>query len=642
MSTLDVKSFVGWLAEQPPGKKLWLFLAAVGVVLGGLSLIGSPPAEQQAVLQGAVGGATNAKAADAAAPAAVAPAAVTPAAGVAQAAAPVVAGAALGGASQPPGAAGKPVKTVTIARGSEPKALSGDNTAVAPAPPSVAGGVAPQSSAATPSAPASEGSASSAAAPVSGTATRDAGTGPRVAEAPAAPTAPPANAPPAQPPPAPSIATAAPAPVPSPPQAQKAATKTMNIQDVKSPGGISAWLVEEHSVPLLALRFVFDGGSSQDPIGKEGIANFITAMMDEGAGDLDAAAFQERMEELAVRMSFEDNRDGFYGNFETLSANREPALEMLKLALNKPRFDADATERIRKQLLANLAFAAKNPQQVAGKSWAEAAFPGHPYGRSANGTPETVAAIQPADLETFRKRTFARDTLRVVAVGDIDAKQLGLILDQVFGDLPAKAELTPVPATVPKPVEKLKVIEMDVPQSVVQFGMAGVGRKDPDFIPAFVMNHILGGGGFASRLTEEVREKRGLAYSVYSYLQPSKRAAVFAGGVATRNEAVKESIDVIRAELARMATDGPTPTELANSKSYLTGSFALQFDTNSKIANQLLWMLNEDMGIDYPARRNALIEAVTLDDVKRAAARILTVDDLLVTVVGKPIGLGRT
>ncbi len=639
MSTRDVKSFVNWLGEQPPGKKLWLFLAAVGVVLGGLSLIGSPPAEQQAILQGRASGAASAKAADAASPAAAAPGAVTPVATMAQAAAPVVAGDALGSASQPPGAAGKPVKTVTIPRGSEPKAVSGDTTGGAPASPAVAGVAASEGSAAKANVAASEPARS---APASGPTVADAGSGSRLAQAPAAPNAPPANAPPAQPTPAPSISTAAPAPVPAPPQAQKAATKTMNIQDVKSPGGISAWLVEEHSVPLLALRFVFDGGSSQDPVGKEGIANFMTAMMDEGAGDLDAAAFQERMEELAVRMSFEDTRDGFYGNFETLSANREPALEMLKLAINKPRFDADATDRIRKQLLANLAYAAKNPQQVAGKSWAEAAFPGHPYGRPSNGTPETVAAIQSTDLEAFRKRTFARDTLRVVAVGDIDAKQLGLILDQVFGDLPAKAELSPVPATVPKPVEKLKVIEMDVPQSVVQFGMAGVGRKDPDFIPAFVMNHILGGGGFASRLTEEVREKRGLAYSVYSYLQPSKRAAVFAGGVATKNEAVKESIDVIRAELKRMATDGPTPTELANSKSYLTGSFALQFDTNSKIANQLLWMLNEDMGIDYPSRRNALIDAVTLEDVKRAAARILTVDDLLITVVGKPVGLGPT
>lgn len=415
----------------------------------------------------------------------------------------------------------------------------------------------------------------------------------------------------------------------------------MNIQDVKSPGGISAWLVEEHGVPLIALRFVFDGGSSQDPAGKEGLANFITAMLDEGAGDLDATKFQERLEELAVRMSFEDAKDALYGNFETLTVNREPALEMLRLAINKPRFDADAVERIRKQLLANLAYAAKNPQQVASMAWYEGAFPGHPYGRHANGTPESIAAVQSGDLEAFRKRTFARDTLKVVAVGDIDAKSLGEILDKVFGDLPAKAELTPVPNTEPNAHGKLKIVEMDVPQSVVQFGMPGLARKDDDFIPAFVMNQILGGSGFASRLTEEVREKRGLAYSVYSYLQPLRHAAMFGGGVATKNDAVKQSIDVIRAELERMAKDGPTETELANAKSYLTGSFALRFDTSSKIASQLLWMLHEDMGIDYPTRRNSFIDAVTMEDVKRAARRVLKVDDLFITVVGKPKGLGN-
>ena len=191
----------------------------------------------------------------------------------------------------------------------------------------------------------------------------------------------------------------------------------------------------------------------------------------------------------------------------------------------------------------------------------------------------------------------------------------------------------------PEPTEKLKVVEMDVPQSVVQFGMNGLARKDPDFMPAFVLNQILGGGGFASRLTEEVREKRGLAYSVYSYLQPYKHVAIFGGGVATKNEEVGQSLEVIRGELKRMAEDGPTPTELANAKSYLTGSFALRFDTNAKIANQLLWMLQEEMGIDYVEKRNALVDAVALDDVKRAAKRLLTVDDLIVTVVGKPKGL---
>jgi zinc protease len=247
--------------------------------------------------------------------------------------------------------------------------------------------------------------------------------------------------------------------------------------------------------------------------------------------------------------------------------------------------------------------------------------------------------ISGQDLEAYRKSVFARDTLKVVAVGDIDAATLGAMLDKVFGDLPAKAQLETIPSTAPAAKDKLEVIEMDVPQSVAQFGMLGIPRKDPDFMAAFVLNQILGGGGFASRLTEEVREKRGLAYSVYSYIQPYQHVAIFGGGVATKNEEIAQSLDVIRAELKRMADDGPTPAELDNAKKYLTGSFALRFDSNSKIANQLLWMLREEMGIDYVDKRNALIEAITLDDLKRVAKRLLRTDDLIVTVVGKPKGL---
>lgn len=417
----------------------------------------------------------------------------------------------------------------------------------------------------------------------------------------------------------------------------------MKIQSVKSPGGIEAWLVQENSVPLMAMRFAFEGGNSQDPNGSEGVANFLTAMMDEGAGDLNARQFQERTEEIAMRMSFDDSRDAFYGSFETLTANRDEAVELLKLAINKPRFDDDAVERIRGQLLASLVFAAKDPDRVASRDWFAAAFPNHPYGRPTNGTEQSISKITREDLEKYRKRIFAKDTLKVVAVGDIDPETFGKLLDQVFGDLPEKADLTPVPQVAPKTGGILDVIEMPVPQSVAVFGLGGVARKDPDFIPAFVMNHILGGGGFSSRLMEEVREKRGLAYSVYSYLQPYQHASIFAGGVATKNEEIGQSLDVIKAELQRMAKDGPTPEELQNAKDYLTGSYALRFDTNAKIANQLLGIMQDDLGIGYVDERNKLIEAVTLDDVKRAAARILQTDNLITTVVGQPKNLkGRS
>lgn len=410
----------------------------------------------------------------------------------------------------------------------------------------------------------------------------------------------------------------------------------MKIQTVKSPGGIEAWLVEEHAVPMLALRFAFDGGSSQDPAGKEGVANFLTAMLDEGAGDLKSREFQERMEDLAMRMNYEEAKDAFYGNFQTLTKNRDEAAELLKLALNKPRFDDDAVERIRQQLLASLAYAARDPDKVAQNEWYSVAFAGHPYARPANGTPDTVGKLTGADLEAYRKRVFAKDTLKVVAVGDITPEQLGKMLDDVFGGLPAKADLSPVAKTDPVGGGRQTIVDMDVPQSVAVFGLGAMPRKDPDFMAAFVLNQIIGGGGFASKLMEEVREKRGLAYSVYTYVYPFQHTSIFSGGVATRNDMMGQSLDIIRAELQKMANGDVSQTDLDNAKNYLIGSYPLRFDTNAKIASQLLGLRMDGFGPEYVDERNAMVAAVTLDDLKRVAKRLLDTNNLIVTVVGKP------
>jgi zinc protease len=416
----------------------------------------------------------------------------------------------------------------------------------------------------------------------------------------------------------------------------------MKVQEVKSPGGINAWLVESNTVPLIAMRFAFDGGgSTQDPDGKEGVANFLASMLDEGAGDLLAKSFQERMEELAMRMSFDDGRDAFYGSFETLNENRDEAAKLLALAVTKPRFDQEAIERMRKQHLAGLAYAARDPQRVASEQWMAQVFAGHPYGRPANGTAKTVAEIGRADLAAFHKRVFAKDNLRVVVVGDIDAARLGKLLDDVFGALPAKSTLSKIADTEVKARDGLRIIDMNVPQSVARFGLPAMGRSDKDFMPAFVLNTVLGGSAFTSRLYQEVREKRGLAYGVDTSIVPMRHASMFYGGVATKNEEVGQSLDVIRAEIKRLTADGPTEKELADIKAYLTGSFALRFDTSANIANQMLWMMLEGLGHGYLETRNAQIEAVTIDDVRRAAKRLFDGKDLVVTVVGRPKGVGQ-
>ncbi len=416
------------------------------------------------------------------------------------------------------------------------------------------------------------------------------------------------------------------------------AAQAMKIERVISPGGIEAWLVRDSAVPLIAVDFAFVGGSEQDPAGKAGLANLAAGLLDEGAGPLDAKTFRDRLERKAIEIGFRAGRDYLRGTMRTLKENRDEAFDYLRLALNAPRFDADAVERIRTQVLAQLRRNTTNPNDIAGRTWWLAAFPNHPYGQPPSGTLESVATITTDDLKAYARNVLAREFVKIGIVGDIDAETAGALLDRTFGTLPAKAELRPVSNVAPQGMGRRIVVDLDVPQAVVNFGGLGVTRADPDFIAAYILNHILGGGSFSSRLYREVREKRGLAYGVSGTLAWYRHAAVMLGGTATRADATRESLEVIQAEFQRMASEGPTEEELAKTKAYLKGSYVLGLDTSSKIAAQLVQIQIDDLGIDYIDRRPALIDAVTLEDTKRVAKRLLDAG-LLVTVVGRPQGV---
>jgi len=336
-------------------------------------------------------------------------------------------------------------------------------------------------------------------------------------------------------------------------------------------------------------------------------------------------------------MDFDAGRDVMLGNVQMLTANKDESFELLRLAMSKPRFDADAIERVRGQIIAGLKFDENDPEEVASLAWDRLAFRDHPYGRPIKGTKASIAAITRDDLQGYLRRVFARDKLAITVVGDIDAETLGRALDHVFGALPQRSELAPVADVKPPLGPAREIIEMNVPQSVAQFGHRAFPRKDDDFMAAYILNYIIGGGGFSSRLMEEVREKRGLAYSVHSNLFPHQHGAVFVGNVATQNERVGQSLEVIESELRRLAEEGPSAEELAGAKSYLTGAYALRFESSSSIANQLLWIQIEDLGIDYIDRRNTLIENVSLDDIRRVAKRLIEADRLITTIVGKPV-----
>ncbi|MGE3831882.1 MAG: M16 family metallopeptidase, partial [Parvibaculaceae bacterium] len=362
----------------------------------------------------------------------------------------------------------------------------------------------------------------------------------------------------------------------------------IDIKEVKSKGGITAWLVHDSTNPLIAMQFSFSGGSTADPAGKEGTAHFLTGMMDEGAGDLDSAAFQARRDEFAMKMSFDSSFDNFTGKFQTLTDKREESFALLKLALTAPRFDQGPFERMRDQFIVGARQSEEDPDTIASTAWMARGLAGHPYARLSEGSPATLATITPDDLRAMHKKLFSRRGLKIAVVGDIDEQTLTRLLDETFGGLPD----TDPPALPPVAHIAAKagttVIDRDIPQSVVVFGHEGILRSDPDFIPAFVTSFILGGGGFGSRLMEEVREKRGLTYGVSLGLYPLDRAGLVWGALSTRNEKAAEAISVTRDTLKRFAEEGPTADELADVKTYLTGSYALRFDSNAKIAEQLL------------------------------------------------------
>jgi zinc protease len=415
----------------------------------------------------------------------------------------------------------------------------------------------------------------------------------------------------------------------------------MTIERLVSPGGIEAWLVHDQTLPLIAVEFSILGSADQDPVDKPGVASMATSLYDEGAGPLTANAFHDLMERKAIELSFRSGRDYFRGTLRTLKENRDEAFDLLRLALAEPRFEAEAVERMRAQTMSRLQRETVSPNDMASRQWWATAFPGHAYGRPVNGTLESVPRITVEDLRSYTKRVMARDHLTIAVVGDIDAETAGRLLDRTFGALPAKAELQPIASAVPQGLGRRIVIPLDVPQAVVNFGSPGIGRADPDFMAAYIVNHILGGGSFTSRLYREVREKRGLAYGVSDSLVWLNHAAMLIGSTATRADATGQTIEIIEHEIRRLAEEGPIEEEFVKAKTYLKGSFALGLDTSNRIAAQLVQMQLDNLGIDYIERRSALIDSVTLADAKRVAKRLLD-GGLLITVVGRPEGVSST
>ena len=411
---------------------------------------------------------------------------------------------------------------------------------------------------------------------------------------------------------------------------------------VVSPDGIEAWLIQDHTNPLISLAIGFRGGSALDPVGKEGMAYLASGLMDEGAGDIDSAAFQAKLADLAIDYGFEADNDDVIGRVRTLTAHRDEAFGLLHLALTNPRMDAEPLARVRSQVLSIIASEAGNPDDVAGHAWFRMMMTGHPYARPVKGTAKSLNAITGDDLRKFAATRFGRDQLAVAVVGDITPAELAPLLDKTFGDLPAHAGDVSLSEAPPPGPGGVAVMTRDLDQSIVLFGETGIKRNDPDFYAAALIDDIIGAGDFGSRLQRNLRIKHGLVYSVGTDLITLDHADLLSGSFSTKNASAAQAIALTRSEWQRMGESGPTAAELADAKTHLIGAYPLRFDSTLKAAESLLGIQLAGLPIDYIDKRASYLDAVTLADAKRVARRLYLADNLRFLVLGQPAGVTGT
>ncbi|RCL00725.1 MAG: zinc protease [Candidatus Tokpelaia sp. JSC189] len=406
----------------------------------------------------------------------------------------------------------------------------------------------------------------------------------------------------------------------------------IEIKSVHSSKGVHAWLVEDHTVPVIAIQFSFRGGSVQDPVGKEGLTNLMSTLFDEGAGDISSDAFQAYLDDLGGDMSFSANRDSIRGSLRVLAENRDQAVKLLALAVQKPRFDQDAVDRIREQLIAGIRASERDPSTIAQKKFAAMVYGKHPYGRWGKGSSESLEKITRDDLVLTHARMFARDNVKIGIVGPISPEEAGRIVEQVFDILPKKAQLQLI-ESAKLHLGGMITVNYNLPQTSITLLYPGIKRDDPEFFAAYLMNYTLGGPGLTSRLFAEVREKRGFAYNISSRLMNFDYASALAISTGTRADSAQKSLEIIREEARRMAAAGMTADELVIAKSYAIGSYAIQnMGSSSDIASTLVDLQEQNLPIDYIGKRIDLINAVTRDAVNAVARKLLSIDPSILMV----------
>lgn len=413
--------------------------------------------------------------------------------------------------------------------------------------------------------------------------------------------------------------------------------KVLDIQEVVSPGGIKAWLVEDHSVPVIAMKFGFKGaGAVLDPADKQGLSRMLSNTMDEGAGELDSQTFQKELRDLSIGLSFGSDRDDFSGSLKTLTQKKKRAFELTALALTKPRFDEEPVARMRESNKSRIRSSITDPEWIAARILNDEAFKGHVYAQNSGGSLTSLDKIGPADLKAFHNNYIGKNNLTVAVAGDITKEELAATLDQVFGGLPVVNPPSAIPATGLQNEGKIFVYKKEIPQTIIEMMQPGIDRLQPDYQTAQVMNFVLGSSGFGSRLTEEIREKRGLTYGIYSSFLDMTYFDGLTVSTSTENKNTAEMLSLVKAEWEKMKTAPITAEELADAKSYLIGSLPLGLTSTDDIAGLMLSLQIDGLPRDYLEQREEKIKNTTPADVQRVAGELLDPGKMITVLTGNP------
>lgn len=418
--------------------------------------------------------------------------------------------------------------------------------------------------------------------------------------------------------------------------------RVLDIQEVKSSNGLTAWLVEDHTLPLISFKFFFKGaGALNNSAEQQGLSRLLSNTLDEGAGDLDSQSFQKNLSDNSVSLSFLSGRDNFGGTVKTLSRNKETAFDLLKKALNEPRFDAEPIERMKQANLSRIKNSQANPNWIAARLMNDVSYENHPYALNSGGTLSSLPAITADDLKEYKNQQLTQNRLVVGVFGDITKEELATLLDDIFGDLPKEAPKDTAEKIDIQNGGKTYLYQKDIPQSIIMMTMPSIDQNDPDYYALQIMNHIFGGSGFGSRLTEEAREKRGLTYGIFSGINNYDYAKALSISTSTQNSTVTEMMNVIDTEIKALPEDD-LQEEIVKAKAYLIGSLPLSLTSSDNVSSILAAMQLNDRPIDYLDQYAANLNKVNEDDVKNIARKLLDPTKTVTVIVGKPEGIENT